>query len=130
MTGCSFGDVPMDSPNNPIDAVIFDTDGVVTRTASVHFAAWKRVFDTFLSSHARGDAAAEFTDDDATLDPESIKEGESLKYQGEYDESGEFIRDEPGAAAAREAARAEGAEAGDAAAKVEPAEPTESKESE
>ena len=64
MTGCSFGDVPMDSPNNPIDAVIFDTDGVVTRTASVHFAAWKRVFDTFLSSHARGDAAAEFTDAD------------------------------------------------------------------
>ena len=75
-------------------------------------------------------SGAEFTDDDATLDPESIKEGESLKYQGEYDESGEFIRDEPGAAAAREAARAEGAEAGDAAAKVEPAEPTESKESE
>jgi HAD superfamily hydrolase (TIGR01509 family) len=31
-----------------INAVIFDTDGVVTDTARVHAAAWKRVFDTFL----------------------------------------------------------------------------------
>ncbi len=29
-------------------AVIFDTDGVVTRTASVHAAAWKALFDAFL----------------------------------------------------------------------------------
>ncbi|MFC6082976.1 HAD family hydrolase [Sphaerisporangium aureirubrum] len=31
-----------------INAVVFDTDGVVTDTARVHAAAWKRVFDTFL----------------------------------------------------------------------------------
>ncbi|MBB6473913.1 HAD family hydrolase [Sphaerisporangium rubeum] len=31
-----------------ISAVVFDTDGVVTDTARVHAAAWKRVFDTFL----------------------------------------------------------------------------------
>ena len=34
------------------DAVIFDLDGVVTDTASVHAAAWKRMFDDFLSRHA------------------------------------------------------------------------------
>jgi beta-phosphoglucomutase-like phosphatase (HAD superfamily) len=30
------------------DAVIFDLDGVVTRTARVHSAAWKRLFDEYL----------------------------------------------------------------------------------
>ncbi|MEU7004616.1 HAD-IA family hydrolase [Nonomuraea sp. NPDC046570] len=33
---------------NCIDAVVFDTDGVVTDTARVHAAAWKHVFDAFL----------------------------------------------------------------------------------
>jgi beta-phosphoglucomutase family hydrolase len=35
------------------DAVLFDLDGVLTRTASVHAAAWKRLFDAFLDQHAR-----------------------------------------------------------------------------
>ncbi|MEJ2111110.1 MAG: beta-phosphoglucomutase family hydrolase [Acidobacteriota bacterium] len=30
------------------DAVIFDMDGVVTRTAGAHAAAWKRLFDEYL----------------------------------------------------------------------------------
>ncbi|MCZ7629006.1 MAG: beta-phosphoglucomutase family hydrolase [Microthrixaceae bacterium] len=54
-------------PSEPvpaIEAVIFDTDGVVTRTATVHFAAWKQLFDEFLAAHATGDAAAPFTDAD------------------------------------------------------------------
>jgi len=34
------------------DAGIFDLDGVITDTASVHAAAWKRMFDDFLSRHA------------------------------------------------------------------------------
>jgi beta-phosphoglucomutase family hydrolase len=34
------------------DAVLFDLDGVLTRTASVHAAAWKKVFDTFLERRA------------------------------------------------------------------------------
>lgn len=33
-----------------LDAVIFDMDGVVTRTASVHAAAWKRLFDDLLAA--------------------------------------------------------------------------------
>lgn len=39
-------------PASGFDAVIFDLDGVVTDTASVHAAAWKRMFDDFLSRHA------------------------------------------------------------------------------
>ena len=31
------------------DAVIFDLDGVITDTASVHRAAWKRLFDDYLA---------------------------------------------------------------------------------
>lgn len=35
------------------DAVLFDLDGVVTETAKVHAACWKKMFDEFLSEHAR-----------------------------------------------------------------------------
>jgi trehalose 6-phosphate phosphatase len=34
------------------DAAIFDLDGVVTRTARVHAAAWKRLFDKYLHQRA------------------------------------------------------------------------------
>ncbi len=34
------------------DAWLFDLDGVVTDTASVHATAWKRTFDSFLEAHA------------------------------------------------------------------------------
>jgi len=34
------------------DAVLFDLDGVLTRTASVHALAWKRLFDEFLEQRA------------------------------------------------------------------------------
>lgn len=33
-------------------AAIFDMDGVVTRTATVHARAWKEMFDAFLQAHA------------------------------------------------------------------------------
>lgn len=32
------------------DAVIFDLDGVITDTASVHFEAWKQLFDAYLAT--------------------------------------------------------------------------------
>lgn len=35
-----------------IDACLFDLDGVLTRTASVHGAAWKEMFDAFLRDRA------------------------------------------------------------------------------
>lgn len=31
-----------------LEAAVFDLDGVVTRTARIHFSAWKRTFDEFL----------------------------------------------------------------------------------
>lgn len=41
-------------------AVIFDVDGVVTDTASAHFAAWKRIFDDHLRVRAdRGEGGFE-----------------------------------------------------------------------
>ena len=47
-----------------LDAVIFDTDGVLTQTASTHFSAWKTVFDRFLSNNFDDEAARPFTDTD------------------------------------------------------------------
>jgi beta-phosphoglucomutase family hydrolase len=45
------------------DAVIFDLDGVITSTASVHSAAWKQMFDQYLGARAqeRGEPFQEFT---------------------------------------------------------------------
>ena len=37
------------------DAVIFDLDGVITRTAKVHFRSWKSMFDDYLEKHSEGD---------------------------------------------------------------------------
>ena len=34
------------------DAVLFDLDGVLTKTAKVHAAAWKRLFDEFFERRA------------------------------------------------------------------------------
>ncbi|NOX87419.1 MAG: HAD-IA family hydrolase [Calditrichaeota bacterium] len=45
------------------DAVVFDLDGVITQTASVHSAAWKQMFDEFLKDYAdeTGEPFREFT---------------------------------------------------------------------
>jgi beta-phosphoglucomutase family hydrolase len=51
-------DPPVTEPRRPVlsldrlDAVVFDTDGVLTDTASVHAAAWKRLFDDYLAQRA------------------------------------------------------------------------------
>lgn len=53
-----------------VEAVVFDLDGVITDTARVHAAAWKRLFDDFLRRHAddTGTAFAEFTEQDYLRD--------------------------------------------------------------
>ncbi len=43
--------------NNPIarencDAVLFDLDGVLSATAKVHAACWKKMFDEYLQKRA------------------------------------------------------------------------------
>ncbi|MBV8808449.1 MAG: hypothetical protein JO033_07215, partial [Acidobacteriaceae bacterium] len=47
------------------DAVLFDLDGVLTKTAEVHAAAWKRMLDAFLAKHAEktGEAFVAFDTD-------------------------------------------------------------------
>jgi beta-phosphoglucomutase family hydrolase len=45
-----------------IRACLFDLDGVLTRTATVHFAAWKRTFDEYLRAYHPG--LAEFSQED------------------------------------------------------------------
>jgi alpha,alpha-trehalase len=44
------------------DALLFDLDGVITRTATLHAGAWKDLFDHFLSDRAeeRGEAFVPF----------------------------------------------------------------------
>jgi alpha,alpha-trehalase len=41
-----------------VDGVIFDMDGVVTDTASVHASAWKQLFDEYLAERARREGTA------------------------------------------------------------------------
>ncbi|MEV1063610.1 beta-phosphoglucomutase family hydrolase [Streptomyces sp. NPDC050263] len=40
-----------------IEAVVFDTDGVITDSAKVHAAAWKIAFDAYLAEHPPEDPA-------------------------------------------------------------------------
>ena len=61
----------MSGPAGPLhldrlDAVVFDTDGVLTDTASVHAAAWKGWFDGYLEEQAArlGEPAERFTEAD------------------------------------------------------------------
>jgi alpha,alpha-trehalase len=44
---------------NDFDAVIFDLDGVVTKTMSTHAAAWKKAFDDFLAQYKEDNAKTE-----------------------------------------------------------------------
>ena len=48
------------------DAAIFDLDGVITDTASVHGAAWRRTFDQWLANraHSEGEDHRPFSEDD------------------------------------------------------------------
>ena len=44
---------PLDADVTRYRALLFDLDGVITRTATVHAAAWKRLFDEFLVPRGR-----------------------------------------------------------------------------
>ena len=48
------------------DAVIFDMDGVVTDSASIHASAWRELFDGFLAARvpSAGENIAPFTETD------------------------------------------------------------------
>lgn len=71
------GSVPTvpDGALPPYEAVIFDMDGVVTDTAGMHAAAWKRVFDEVLVDPRAG--AAEAAPFDAETDYRRYVDGRS-----------------------------------------------------
>ncbi|MBI4563511.1 MAG: trehalose-phosphatase [Planctomycetes bacterium] len=62
------------------DLLIFDLDGVVTRTAKLHAAAWKSLFDEFLAERARREGAP-FRPFDAAEDYRRYVDGK-LRYDG------------------------------------------------
>ena len=63
-----------------LDAVIFDMDGVVTETAVVHAAAWKKLFDAYL--RARADETGQpFVPFDEHADYERYVDGKN-RYDG------------------------------------------------
>ena len=55
----------LDSPVT-VQTVVFDMDGVITDTATVHRVAWKQLFDDYLTerSEQTGEAFVEFTETD------------------------------------------------------------------
>jgi alpha,alpha-trehalase len=63
-----------------IEAVIFDMDGVITNTAAIHAAAWKQMFDRFLSQHAK-QHGGQFLAFDAELDYRRYVDGKP-RYDG------------------------------------------------
>ncbi len=62
------------------DAVLFDLDGVLTRTARVHAAAWKKLFDGFLEQRA-AQAGEPFVPFDIDADYPRYVDGKS-RYDG------------------------------------------------
>jgi beta-phosphoglucomutase-like phosphatase (HAD superfamily) len=68
------------------DAVLFDLDGVLTRTASVHACAWKKLFDEFLQLRASPGSTP--------LCPFNIDEDYSAYVDGKprYDGVASFLR--------------------------------------
>ncbi len=63
-----------------IRACLFDLDGVLTDTASLHAAAWKEMFDTFLRKRA-ADAGAPFVPFDPGRDYRDYIDGKQ-RYDG------------------------------------------------
>lgn len=53
-----------DTTKRRFDAMIFDLDGVLTDTASLHFSAWKKTFDEYLESTVGAGDGKEFTEQD------------------------------------------------------------------
>jgi beta-phosphoglucomutase family hydrolase len=62
------------------DAVLFDLDGVLTETAKIHAACWKKMFDNFLQKHAAKTGNS--------FKPFSIKHDYKLYVDGKLREEG------------------------------------------
>src|SRR6201996_5616763 len=69
----------LDLPTS-ITALLFDLDGVLTKTAVVHDRAWKEMFDAFLKQRAAGDGT-EFVPFDGDADYNEYADAEP-RYDG------------------------------------------------
>ena len=60
----------VDLTGGRFDAVLFDLDGVLTDTAQIHEASWKKIFDAFLWRRAKatGEPFRPFEMEDYELD--------------------------------------------------------------
>ncbi len=63
-----------------VNACLFDLDGVLTQTAKVHAAAWKRMFDEYLRQRAER-TGEEFVPFDAHADYDNYVDGKP-RYEG------------------------------------------------
>lgn len=63
-----------------VKACLFDLDGVLTKTAEVHAAAWKEMFDAFLAAHAERTGQA-FSPFDQVRDYDEYVDGKP-RYDG------------------------------------------------
>jgi beta-phosphoglucomutase family hydrolase len=59
---------------NAVRACLFDLDGVLTETATVHAAAWKEMFDAYLQARAKT-SGAEFVPFDPVRDYDTYVDG-------------------------------------------------------
>lgn len=65
---------------NQYDAVLFDLDGVLTPTAEIHAACWKRLFDNFLKQYSK-DTSIPFQPFDIQSDYRKYVDGKP-RYEG------------------------------------------------
>ena len=63
-----------------VHACLFDLDGVLTKTAKIHAAAWKEMFDVYLSERARA-RHVPFVPFDAVADYDTYVDGRP-RYEG------------------------------------------------
>jgi alpha,alpha-trehalase len=63
------------------DAVLFDLDGVITKTAAVHASAWKRLFDEYLSHRSAREGGTSFEPFDIDRDYRTYVDGKP-RYDG------------------------------------------------
>jgi alpha,alpha-trehalase len=63
-----------------LDAILFDLDGVVTKTADLHAAAWKQMFDAYLQTRAN-QTAEPFQPFDIVADYQQYVDGKP-RYDG------------------------------------------------
>ena len=61
-----------------VSACLFDLDGVLTRTAELHAAAWKEAFDAVLQDRATSEGAA-LPPFDLQADYETVASGEATR---------------------------------------------------